>query len=229
MQFRVLTFVVLAAGSLTSCTGTGDTSTPGGPSSTTPSSSNTTPSAPAPTANRPPGPVSMEFQPKTAILAGGTAVSLAATVSDPDNDALSFSWDMPDGELKTQGGGITYTFERGGEHRVKVVVTDGKGGTSTGETTVSVRTLEGEWSLSNAVHQSLTARISHNGRSYSGSFNNGASFTGRVDDGYRITMRLETPDNYCLATGNYSGSVDPSLSVIEFGGSGCKAFALYRR
>jgi PKD repeat protein len=231
MQLRALTLVVLAAGSLTSCTGTGDTSTPGGPSSTTPSSSNTTPSAPAPGVNRPPGAVSVDFQPKTPILAGATAVSLAATVTDPDGDALSFSWDMPDGELKSQGGGISYTFERGGNYRIKVVVTDGKGGTSTGETTLTVRTLEGTWALVSPVGQNMTTNIRHNGRSFSGQFSDGKhSFTGNVNDGGRVFMRLEDGGEfYCLTGGNYNGTINDSLDFMEFSrGPSCYTFGLRR-
>jgi hypothetical protein len=228
MQLRALSFAVLAIGFLTSCTGTEDTPTPGGPSSTTPSSPSNPSSPAAPAANRPPGPIKLDFQPKTPLLAGATAVSLSASVTDPDGDALTYVWDTRDDTI-TAGGGISYTFMRGGSQRVKVTASDGKGGSSTAEMTLEIRTLEGEWNLSNPVHQALVASISHNGRSYSGRFNNGATFSGRVDDGGRITMNLETPDNYCLAGGNYVGTLDSNLDAMVFNGAGCKGFSLYRR
>jgi hypothetical protein len=175
--------------------------------------------------------VSVDFQPKTPILAGATSVSLAATVADPDGDSLTYSWDMPDGELKSQGGGIQYTFERGGEHRVKVVVTDGKGGSSTGETFVTVRTLEGTWALVSPVGQNMTTEIRHNGRSFSGQFSDGKhSFTGNVNDGGRVFMRLEDGGEfYCLTGGNYNGSINDSLDFMDFSrGAGCLSFGLRR-
>ena len=231
MQLRTVSVLVLTAGFLTSCTGTEDTSTPGGPSSSSPSSSNTpsgTPSSPG--ANRPPGRVTLDFQPKSPILAGATAVSLSATVTDPDGDSLTYSWDMPD-EVLTAGGGISYTFNRGGNQRVKVTVSDGKGGTSTAEMNLDVRTLEGEWTLVNPAHQAFTTNIRHNGRSISGSFSSGKhSFTGNVNDGNRVFIRLDDGgDFYCLSSGNYSGNIDASLNVMEFPGVSCKGFALHRR
>jgi len=232
MQLRTLSLAVLAAGFLTSCTGTEDTSTPtpGGPSSTTPSSPN--PSSPAaPAANRPPGRVSVEFQPKTPLLAGATGVSFAATVTDPDGDPLKFQWELCEDTVTTNGGGISFTFSRGGDCRVRVVVTDGKGGESIGETNVTIRTLEAEWALVSPVGQNMTTRIRHNGRSFSGQFSDGRhSFTGNVNDGGRVFIRVEDGgDFYCLSGGNYNGSINDSLDFMEFSrGPGCLTFALRR-
>ena len=230
MRARALTVLVLAVGFMTSCKGgDDDPSNPGAPSPNTPSSPNT-PNTPPPSANRPPGVVTIDFQPKTPILAGGTAVSLSATVSDPDGDPLTFTWDLPSEVVTSAGGGMSYTFDRGGEAHIKVTASDGKGGTSTAQTTINVRTLEGEWNLVNPVHQGLVASIRHNGRSFSGRFNSSHSFTGNVNDGNRVFMKVEDGgDFYCLSTGNYSGTIDSSLNVMEFPGVACKGFALHRR
>jgi PKD repeat protein len=228
MQLRTLTFVVLSAGFLSSC---GDETNPT-PTGSTPSSN--TPSAtptPVPNANRPPGPVSVEFQPKTPILAGATAVSFAATATDPDRDSLTYKWDFCEEEVSTQGGGVVYTFNRGGSCRVRVTVSDGKGGTSTGETSVTINTLEGEWALVSPVGQNMTTRIRHNGRSFSGQFSDGRhSFTGNVNDGNRLFMRLEDGgDFYCLTGGNYNGTINTSLDYMDFSrGPGCYQFGLRR-
>jgi len=227
MQLRTLTLVVLSAGFMSSC-GEDSASTPTGSTSNT--SSPTTPSStPAPGANRPPGRVTLEFQPKTPLLAGATNVSFSATVSDPDGDTLSYKWDFCEEEVNTQGGGAAYTFYRGGNCTVRVTVTDGKGGSSTGETFLTINTLEGEWALVSPVGQYMTTRIRHNGRSFSGQFSDGRhSFTGNVNDGNRAFVKMEDGgDFYCLTAGNYNGTINTSLDFMEFSrGPACYTFGL---
>ena len=229
MRLRTLTCFVLSAGFLSSC-GEDTTPTPTG-STTTPTSTSPSSPAPAPGVNRAPGTVSVDFQPKTPLLAGATAVSFSATASDPDGDPLTYKWDFCEEEVTTQGGGAAYTFYRGGECRVRVTVTDGKGGSSTGETYVTIRTLEGDWVLVNPAHQGFTTYIRHNGRSFSGQFSSGRhSFTGNVNDGNRVFIKVEDGgDFYCLSTGNYNGTINTSLDYMDFPGISCKGFALARR
>jgi len=230
MRLRTLTCFLLSAGFLSSCGEDSPTSTPTG-STTTPTSTSPSSPAPAPGVNRAPGTVSVDFQPKTPLLAGATAVSFSATTSDPDGDPLTYKWDFCEEEVTTQGGGAAYTFYRGGDCRVRVTVTDGKGGSTTGETSVTIRTLEGDWTLLSPVGQHLTTYIRHNGRSFSGQFNDGRhSFTGNVNDGYRVFMRLEDGGEfYCLTGGNYNGTINESLDEMQFSrGPGCYQFGLKR-
>ena len=232
MRAVALTLTLLSAGFLTSCDDGTDPSTPTNPSSpSSPTTPGTSAPPPAPGVNRPPGPVSMDFQPKTPILAGATGVSFSATVSDPDGDALTYKWDLCEDEATTQGGGMSFTFHRGGGCRVRVTVTDGKGGSSSGETSVTINTLEGMWSLVSPVGQHMTTNIRHNGRSFSGQFSDGRhSFTGNVNDGGRVFMRLEDGGEfYCLTGGNYNGTINDSLDMMEFSrGPGCYTFGLRR-
>jgi hypothetical protein len=61
----------------------------------------------------------------------------ASTSSDPDGDALSFSWDFGDGEF---GGSnkVAHVFAAAGSFTVKLTVGDGKGGTNSTQKTVTV-------------------------------------------------------------------------------------------
>lgn len=61
----------------------------------------------------------------------------ASQSSDPDGDTLSYSWDFGDGSGVQEGGATaTHTYESEGRYSAKVVVSDGRGGTATGEVEV---------------------------------------------------------------------------------------------
>ena len=171
MRAVALTLTFVSAGFLLSCSDGTDTSTPPPTTSSPSSPSSSSPSSPsAPRTNQPPGVITLEVQPKTPILVASTSVSFAAQVKDPDGDPLTFNWDFQEDELKNVGGGVSHTFGKGGEFKVTVVASDGKGGTSTASTIVNVRTLQGTWALVSPVGQNMTININNNGRSFSGTF-----------------------------------------------------------
>jgi hypothetical protein len=227
MRLRSITFCVLAAGLMPSCSSDSPTD-PSSPTSSSPNSPAATPT-PRPSTNRPPGPVVIDYQPKGTVLAGATSVGFGAAVTDPDGDALTYTWDFGDEVITTTNAGLGYTFRRGRDTTVRLTVSDGKGGTSQGTTQVSVGTLDGTWSVTDAVHEPLSAQINHaGGPSLSGSMSNGASISGSVSDPFGVRLRLDVPSAYCLLTGTYNGSTDSSLNTITFPGGGCKGFELHR-
>jgi hypothetical protein len=232
MRAVALTLTFVSAGFLLSCSDGTDSSTPPPTTSSPSSPSSSSPSSPsAPRANQAPGVITVEVFPKTPILVASTAVSFAATVKDPDGDPLTFNWDFQEEEVKNVGGGVTHTFGRGGEFKVTVVASDGKGGTSQAQVVVNVRTLQGTWALVSPVGQNMTTNISNNGRSFSGSFSDGKhSFTGNVNDGNRVFMKVEDGGEfYCLTGGNYNGTINDSLDYMEMSrGPGCYSFGLRR-
>ena len=94
------------------------------------------PPAPAVT-NRPP--VCRLTAPEQAQV--GEAVPLDASASsDPDGDALSYSWDFGDGTppAKTTFARATHSYARVGNYTAKVTVDDGKGGTSSATAPITV-------------------------------------------------------------------------------------------
>lgn len=71
------------------------------------------------------------------VKAGTPLAFDASTSSDPDKDVLTFSWDFGDG----QNGGvakIAHVFAKDGAFKVKLTVSDGKGGLNSLEKTVTV-------------------------------------------------------------------------------------------
>jgi hypothetical protein len=77
------------------------------------------------------------FDSNASVLAGTALAFDASSSSDPDNDALGFSWDFGDGG---KGGvpKIAHVFAAAGDFDVMLMVTDGKGGTSRLEKTIAV-------------------------------------------------------------------------------------------
>lgn len=86
-------------------------------------------------------------RPPTATFSGsfstteGTPVAVTVTASDPDNDALTYKWDINgDGvvDSTTTTPTVTLTYPDNGTPQVNVTVDDGKGGTVNAGTTVTV-------------------------------------------------------------------------------------------
>ncbi len=79
--------------------------------------------------------------PNPVALPAGTTVHVVA--SDPDSDALSYTWSTVSGSgtatFATPGAADSgVTFSAGGSYRLRVTVTDGKGGSVTSEVSVIV-------------------------------------------------------------------------------------------
>jgi PKD repeat protein/glucose/arabinose dehydrogenase len=89
--------------------------------------------------NNPPGNVA------PAVVAAGDptagkpplAVQFSATGTDPDGDALTYSWDFGDGG-KSLVQNPSHTYTTAGTYTAKVTVSDGRGGTATATVTVTV-------------------------------------------------------------------------------------------
>lgn len=94
----------------------------------------------------PPAPAVMNRPPVARLTAPaqaqvGEAVPLDASASsDPDGDALSYSWDFGDGTppAKTTFARATHSYARVGNYTAKVTVDDGKGGTSSATAPITV-------------------------------------------------------------------------------------------
>jgi outer membrane protein OmpA-like peptidoglycan-associated protein len=79
-------------------------------------------------------------QTTTVDVKSGSSVQLSASASDPDGDALTYSWSSPAGAVS--GNSNTTTFNaagvKAGSYTVSVTVNDGRGGTAACNITVKV-------------------------------------------------------------------------------------------
>lgn len=75
-------------------------------------------------------------------VSSGQSVSFAVAASDPDGDALAYSWNFDDGQAWTASGLNSPTANRSwssaGQYRVLVTVSDLRGGSTTASTIVTV-------------------------------------------------------------------------------------------
>ena len=133
MLRRLLPMIVLVAA--TACGGNnGSPSAPSGPSP-----------QPQPQANRNPVVNSAQVTP-TFGIADLTVFNFAATGSDLDGDALTYSWSVGNGTFP--GGNVQLLFGGpGGNVRATVTASDGKGGTASGSVDFIVGSTAGTWTL----------------------------------------------------------------------------------
>ena len=134
MKRFVIRFSVAAAlAIMTACGGGGGGSTP-----TTP-----TPPPPAPPQpNRNPVINSVSVNP-TFGIATFTTYTFASSASDPDNDSLTYTWDLA-GNPRT-GASQTIVFINGGDFGGTVTVSDGQGGSASQSVSFTSASTTGSW------------------------------------------------------------------------------------
>ena len=88
--------------------------------------------------NQPPT-LNVEIDQVTNVVAPGTLVHFHATASDPDGDTLAYSWSFDDLTFSTNNQPwISKTFSLPGDHLVRCVVSDMKGGESSANVLITV-------------------------------------------------------------------------------------------
>ena len=68
----------------------------------------------------------------------GQSIAFAATGSDPDGDALAFSWDFGDGLPAVAGAQVSHSYAAAGTYVATVTASDGKGGVTSANAQVTV-------------------------------------------------------------------------------------------
>ena len=88
-------------------------------------------------ANRDPQILSLAAAPDTVLPDEQSTITCLA--SDPDGDALSYSWRATDGNIIGVGATVTWIApDREGEFTITVIIDDGKGGQNAGDVSVTV-------------------------------------------------------------------------------------------
>lgn len=206
-----------------------DSSTPPTqPGNPNPGPSQTPP--PPNTTNNPPTASIEDRSPKNSVIVvGGTRYSLKGAGSDPDGDPLTFTWNWGDGSPEDTGKGGSHIYNREGDFRIVLTVTDGRGGKATANNEIVARKLSGHWRVENARHFDLSVDVDqHNGPGVFGLMSDGASINGQVKDPYRVTLTVTAANGFCIPSGTYTGSINPQVTEIVFPGPGCKNFMFVR-
>jgi hypothetical protein len=88
-------------------------------------------------ANQPPVISSLAANPSGVVYGGTTTITCVAT--DPDGDSISYGWSASEGDISGVGNVVTWVApEKGGDFNVTVIVSDSKGGETTGNLRITV-------------------------------------------------------------------------------------------
>ena len=101
-----------------------------------------------PTTNQPPVINGIGGGPNPADI--GATVSFSATVTDPDNDPLTYLWDFGDGSPTVTDANPSHAYAAAGDQTVQVIVSDGQGGSATQTVVVTVNSIACSYGLSAA-------------------------------------------------------------------------------
>ncbi len=148
-----------------------------------PSSPSTPTPPPATQANRAPSITSLNFSPAFGIQSL-TQFSFDAAASDPDGDAITYTWDVAGNPFSGTNG--TITFATGGSGTARVTVTDSKGMSSTDTRTFIVGSGTGTW---NGTWGGwiFTSHLTQNGTALTGDYSDQLG-PGRLDTAVANTI-----------------------------------------
>lgn len=138
----------------------------GGGGATTPTAPST-PSTPATVANRNPIINNVTVNPSFGIQ-DKTIFNFATSASDPDSDALTYSWDIAGRNFS--GANVAATFSAGSSGAASVTVADGKGGTANGSQLFVVASATGSWSGTGTDLGAFTMTLTQSNGQISGSY-----------------------------------------------------------
>jgi hypothetical protein len=159
---------------------------------------------------------------------------LTAQATDPDGDALTFSWDFGDGTAGS-GPSVTKVYNAVGNFTATVTVSDGEESANSSGT-ANVRSMSGTWSgnLGSAQTTFFTWNLTQTGTSITGNYSDPANGSGSV------TGSVSAPNNISLVnsvpgfrSGNWRGTLDSTFNrvdgVTDWFAGGSRLFYLIRR
>jgi PKD repeat protein len=158
---------------------------------------------------------------------GGVFFFDASGSSDPDGDALTYSWDFGDGE-NAIGVTVSHTFADNGVYLVTLTVDDGQGGVTQGTLTVQVDNTPPEVD-GTAPNEALTGQPIH----IEGSFTDPGindTWTGSIDfgDGTATqTLDLNSDNTFAFEyTYTSAGSYALTVTISDGDGTASKVFLI---
>lgn len=144
------------------------------------SSSGGSPASPGPGSNRAPVIASVFVSPSGTGLQSATLFAFSGQgISDPDGDALTYSWTSTDGAaIASTTPTASRVFPRSGSFDMRLTVTDSKGLAASAATTVAVGNLTGTWDVTCDNHPAgfpsqFVVSMTQNGATLSGNITGG--------------------------------------------------------
>lgn len=143
--------------------------------------------------NKPPSSEIYTILPPGTALSHVTRVAFGGGGSDPDGDALAYTWDFGDGTT-AEGAGATHIFARPGSFTVTLTASDGHGATARDTRLFEVRALSGNWSGrvcrggTGGACVAFSGGLTQSGTSFHGSTNSGVKVNGSLANERNITL-----------------------------------------
>jgi hypothetical protein len=182
--------------------------------------------------NEPPT-ATVSVNPSTGLQAA-TSFAISAQSTDPDGDALTFSWNFGDGTTGS-GSSVTKVYNTAGTFTVSVTVSDGEESTNSSGT-ANVRSMSGTWSgnLGSAAATFFTWNLTQTGTGITGNYfdntNGSGSVTGSVSAPNNILLVNSNPG---FRPGTWRGTLDSAFNrvdgVTDWFVGGSRTFYLIRR
>ena len=186
---KLQSFAIVVSLGLAACGG----GSKGASAPTTP----TSPTTPTASTNRAPVINAINFSPAFGIM-GLTTFSWDASASDPDGDAVAYSWDIAGNPHSGASGAVAFT--NGGNGVARLTVTDSRGATATDSRAFVVGDMTGTWVVTSGILSGASFRLTQSTLgTVTGSFtlpglgsgNTDPAQPGHITAGATLSMRVK--------------------------------------
>jgi hypothetical protein len=164
-----------------------------------------------------------------------TSITFNAAASDPDGDALTYTWNFGDGSTGS-GASASHVFATSGTFNVSVEVSDAKNLKATGSGSVTIKSLSGRWGAILAGNSVFAAtwNLQQSGTSISGNysdpFNGSGTAGGSVSSPNNVSLTNSIPG---FVTGRWTGTLNGDFTritgTVDWFTGGPRAFTMDRR